>query len=348
MEQTYTFTIESKKQNIDTLTEEQQQEFKAHAEECQIIVLKGNSYSKQFFNQFSEYITTAKQLQKINANDIFVGKGKDEIPQSLQILGNSLIGLNILSLDLSNNAVNPFGAEALKPFLKQAHQLQKLFLNNCGLGIRGVAQVSEGLQEGEHNLQILAIARNRAECDGAIEISKAFPTCKKLKELHIYQNGIKQKGMMELLQSLNNNCSELTTIDIRDNFVHEATTQVLSDLIINCAHLTAINISDCNIQGKQNKQILEALTKLVKIERLGYNYAELNDVQGNELYEIIAKQVDNITKLELKGNEFKKATKQKFKELFATKDKVLGAFDSDDEDEEEADELQKLFSQLVI
>jgi dihydropteroate synthase len=38
----------------------------------------------------------------------------------------------------------------------------------------------------EHNLEILAIARNRAECDGAIEISKAFGTCKKLKELHIY------------------------------------------------------------------------------------------------------------------------------------------------------------------
>lgn len=30
--------------------------------------------------------------------------------------------------------------------------------------------------------------------------------------------------MMELLSSLNTNCSELTTIDIRDNFIHEATT----------------------------------------------------------------------------------------------------------------------------
>lgn len=59
-----------------------------------------------------------KNLKKINGNDIFVGRGKDEIPESLTFLGNSLIGHNILSLDLSNNAVNPFGAEALKPFLK--------------------------------------------------------------------------------------------------------------------------------------------------------------------------------------------------------------------------------------
>lgn len=30
--------------------------------------------------------------------------------------------------------------------------------------------------------------------------------------------------MIELLSSLTKNCFELTTIDIRDNFIHEATT----------------------------------------------------------------------------------------------------------------------------
>ncbi|CAD8067913.1 unnamed protein product [Paramecium sonneborni] len=258
MEQIYTFTIESKKQNIDALTEEYQQEFRANADKCEIIILKGNSYSKQFFNQFSEYITTAKEMRKINANDIVVGKGKDEIPQSLQILGNSLIGLNILSLDLSNNALI---------LLELRHQnlfLNKLINYKDFFQIIVVQELEEQLRFQKDYKKENIISRNRAECDGAIEISKAFPTCKKLKELHIYQNGIKQIGMIELLVSLNKNCTELTTIDIRDNFVHEPTTQVLSDLITNCIHLTAINISDCNIQGKQNKQILEALTKLRK------------------------------------------------------------------------------------
>lgn len=145
-----------------------------------------------------------------------------------------MLTIQIVSIDLSNNAVNPFGAEALKPFLKQATQLQRLFLNNCGLGIRGTTHIAEGLAVGGASLEILAIARNRAECDGAVEISKALINCKKLKELHIYQNGIKQLGMPSLLNSLAQNCPELNTLDVRDNFIHLETTESLVNLIVKC------------------------------------------------------------------------------------------------------------------
>ena len=35
--------------------------------------------------------------------------------------------------------------------------------NNCGIGIKGIAHISEGLSENGVSLQILALARNRAE-----------------------------------------------------------------------------------------------------------------------------------------------------------------------------------------
>lgn len=43
---------------------------------------------------------------------------KTEIPESIGFLGNGLIGKNIIELDISDNAVNPFGAIALSPFLE--------------------------------------------------------------------------------------------------------------------------------------------------------------------------------------------------------------------------------------
>jgi Ran GTPase-activating protein 1 len=47
-----------------------------------------------------------------------------------------------MSIDFSNNAVNPFGAEAIKPFLKQASFLKVFLINNCGLGIQGVTHIA--------------------------------------------------------------------------------------------------------------------------------------------------------------------------------------------------------------
>ena len=51
----------------------------------------------------------------------------------------SLVGKNLLKLDISHNAVNPFGAKALLKYLSQATSLEVLLISNCGLGPLGVA-----------------------------------------------------------------------------------------------------------------------------------------------------------------------------------------------------------------
>jgi Ran GTPase-activating protein 1 len=50
-----------------------------------MIVLKGSSYSKAFFLEFSDYVVKLTNLRRVNTNDIFVGRGKDEIPESLHV-----------------------------------------------------------------------------------------------------------------------------------------------------------------------------------------------------------------------------------------------------------------------
>lgn len=97
-----------------------------------------------------------------------------------------MIGKNIVELDISDNAVNPFGAIALSPFLEQAKDLRVFLINNAGLGIDGVKTIASSLAKGTPNLEKLALTRNRAENEGAIALAEALPNLRKLKELIIF------------------------------------------------------------------------------------------------------------------------------------------------------------------
>lgn len=63
-------------------------------------------------------------------------------------------------LDISNNAVNPFGAKALLNYLEKADKLEVLLIANCGLGTLGAAEIAKGLK-GTPKLKTLSVGRNR-------------------------------------------------------------------------------------------------------------------------------------------------------------------------------------------
>ena len=93
-------------------------------------------------------------------NDAFVSRLKEEIPKSIEFVSRGLVGSGLLRLDISNNAVNPFGAQSLLIYLEQAKSLETLLIYNCGLGPLGVAKIAEGLK-GTPWLRTLSIGRNR-------------------------------------------------------------------------------------------------------------------------------------------------------------------------------------------
>lgn len=84
-----------------------------------------------------------------------------------------------MHLDISHNAVNPYGAKALLHFLSQASSLEVLLISNCGLGPLGVAEIAKGL-EGTPNLKVLSIGRNRMENQGNISLAGSMKFVPKL------------------------------------------------------------------------------------------------------------------------------------------------------------------------
>jgi Ran GTPase-activating protein (RanGAP) involved in mRNA processing and transport len=71
-----------------------------------------------------------------------------------------LSNTQLKNLDISHNAVNPYGAKALLNFLNTAKSLEVFLISNCGLGPLGVAEIAKGLQ-GTPNLRVFSIGRNR-------------------------------------------------------------------------------------------------------------------------------------------------------------------------------------------
>ena len=67
-----------------------------------------------------------------------------------------------------------------------------------------------------------------------------------LEEIHVPQNGIKDEGMKELLESLKH-CKNLKTLRVNDNWLKTKATEQLLELLLACQKMTELNISDSNM-----------------------------------------------------------------------------------------------------
>ena len=63
----------------------------------------------KFIILFSIHIYLEKK-KEVNLENIFVGRTNKEIPESIKYLSEGMLVKPIIFLDISNNAINPFGA----------------------------------------------------------------------------------------------------------------------------------------------------------------------------------------------------------------------------------------------
>ena len=92
------------------------------------------------------------------------------------------------------------------------------------------------------------------------------------------------------------------------------------------------------MEPEENEIIIEALkeSSVSNIEKFGYNYNELNGKLANELLDAILEKSQKLTRLDIKGNEFKKSNKEYYEKTLKEKGfdtKILSKYESDDEDE---------------
>jgi Ran GTPase-activating protein 1 len=255
---------------------------------------------------------------------------------SLKIITKIFQNKGIVALDISNNAVAPTGCQALFDLIKNAPTLQYFWANNCGLAQNGVIHIAKAIEEGTAPLKVLSMTRNRIEVK-AVCVGKAVARLADLEELIMFQNGIKEEGMVGLLEGLKH-CSKLRKLDLSDNWFLGKSIDLLCEVVEHNQHLVELNIGDCNLSSAEHKKLLAALEKTDRAwEGWGFNYNELSHKKTAKdfLHHLTKKQ--KLKWLQMKGNDFEEDLIEHFNEhLSKLPHPVRVEFESEEEDGEEA------------
>lgn len=162
-------------------------------------------------------------------SDMFTGRLRSEIPQSLEFLSKALEAHPIELLDFSDNAFGPDGLIPLIPLISALKTLKELRLNNTGLGPRGGLLLAESLLALRSGLETLIVGRSRLE-DGSMGLlSDSLSRLTTLTKLSLPQNGIRPDGIVILMQGLAP--CPLQELDLQDNtFTLKGSIRFHSDL----------------------------------------------------------------------------------------------------------------------
>lgn len=195
--------------------------------------MSGNSYGKEACEYLAAmFEQDTPKLTKINFNDMFVGRKREELPISLEILIRSLMNKQIEYLNLSDNAFGPDGIRSFDFLLESMTSLTTLKVSNCGLGPEGGVMIAEALNKNSAlKLKSFSAGRDRLENKGSSALATVFDRIKTLEYIELPQNGIKKEGMMALMSSFLSNVGTLREVVINDNWIKSEAIDTLVELI---------------------------------------------------------------------------------------------------------------------
>lgn len=324
-----------------------------HADKVTEVVLSQNSYGPEACKAISESLSHCINLRIANLSDIFVGRLREEMIQSMQHLSTALLNCpNLEVLNVRDNAFGPDGVRAFSILLETCPNLKELNVTNDGLGPDGARLIAEALKKNPNiKLEVFEAGRSRLENPGIIELAQVFGQMRSLRKISIPQNGIKKEGMIALFRNLMNN-SELQMIEVNDNYLNDdEAAQCLSACIESLTYLSVVNIGDCMLGDKGAGKVFSALKNSnPHLMELYVQYNELSTGRSVDDLIELAMIRENLVKLHLQGNDFKKSSKAVIKENVGKRETEIEVkfyssgeeeFDEDDEEVELDEENQK-------
>ncbi|TKR65066.1 hypothetical protein L596_025527 [Steinernema carpocapsae] len=233
--------------------------------------LRGNTVGMEGGKAIADALERHSELKNALWSDMFTGKLKTEIPPILETLCRAMMtaGVELEELDLSDNAFGPIGADGIQEFLRSssAFTLERLKLNNCGLGAGGetiakcLMDCYKSAKENGRTFQLktFVAGRNRLENPRAFVIAQAFRMLGTLEEIEMYQDGINPDGIIVLAASLTRN-KNLRILNLSDNTFTVRGAIKMAEALKTLDRLEVINFSDCLCRDAGSRAILEALS----------------------------------------------------------------------------------------
>lgn len=316
------------------------------AENIETFSIMGNSYGEQFFLELAPYLQKIKTIKKVILNDIFTSR-KDSILPSLKLLNASLQNKNITLLDISSNAICPDGCFLIKDILIKNPSIKYLYLNHTALARIGTVHICDALKKGGQNLKVFQATKNRIETE-AVKIAAILRQMSELEELVIFQNNIRDEGMLELIRSLEE-CPKLRYLDIGDNLLKGESVDLLFKVLKGKKELKVLKISDCNVSQEDSHKFEEFFRDVeFDLEFFGFNYNEVDDLKG---FCESLKVCKNLRKVEVKGTYMEEEEEEcnEIREVLPGMDLLFESdFDDDiDLEVEQKGKMDKLLNEFL-
>ena len=236
--------------------------------------------------------TDIQRPQVADFADVFTGRLLSEIPTALSHLLTSLLTLpNLYTVNLSDNAFGLNTQAPLVDFLSQHVPLRHLILNNNGLGPAAGILIADALtalaekkeaarKQGQEvpDLETVICGRNRLENGSMAAWAKAYAAHKKVKQVKMVQNGIRQEGITHLLTNGLSHSSAIEILDLQDNTFTAMGAKALSNVVGNWKAIKELGIGDCLLSGRGGIALAAALKKGAnsKLEVLRLQYNDIN------------------------------------------------------------------------
>ncbi|OIR57287.1 MAG: ran GTPase activating protein 1 [Amphiamblys sp. WSBS2006] len=284
------------------------------AENIGAVCLSGNTFGVGASKAFSDGLERHRDIEDIDISDVFTGRLRAEIPQSVGSFASLMCGLPRLRVvNVSDNAFGPDCVIHMEGFLSGAASLETLRMQNCGLGPEGGRIVANALLRlGEAAskpcLRELILGRNRLEDGSCAEFGKVFEAHPLLELVAMPQNGIRPDGSVLLLAGLSS-CKNLQTLDIQDNTLSGAGGDKLCEALPGWPGLEYLDVGDCMLPGRSSKHIVELLRTVFSEEGrlvyLGLHYSEVSEETAMALCGVLP-SFPRLHSLKLNGNCFEK------------------------------------------
>lgn len=182
--------------------------------------------------------------------------------------------------------------------------------------------------------------RGRLENEGSMALAVAFKAMGSLEEVQMPQNGINHAGITALAEAFAAN-KNLRHLNLQDNTFTKVGAASMAKALPHMQNLEVLNFGDCLLRNKGALIIAKALTEAhSKLRDVQLSFNEIKPSGASAIADALSNK-ENLTRLDLDGNEFGEGTIETIRSDLADKADILGSFSDDegtgDEGEEEED-----------
>ena len=264
-------------------------------ESIETLILQENSLGEDAGDKIGAALIQNKKLKKLVLSD---NKIKNKGARSIIENGTSLV-----SIDLSENDINPEVCYDLKNLMIHSKYLREVIWNGNFIGIKGINFIVDALKQGS-KLKSLSLRNTSIGRVGIQTLAHGLYKNEYLKILDLGSNSITYESFKDLCDSLNKN--KIKTLRLRNNLLKDEGAKYFAENILNKhskSHLTNFDFSACKIYDQGLIYLLNGLMNNEKI-----NWINLRDNYfSHEIDFVILKFLEKntyLTHIDLTKNRF--------------------------------------------